>query len=199
MFPDTSDIHHEERYTMTDQIYPASGTWELDASHTSVHFNVRHLMAAKVRGTFTALSGTVDMGDTPETSSVQVSIDAGSIDTGDADRDAHLRSPEFLDVEQYPTLEFVSTAVRPAGNAWAIDGELTLVGVTRPVTLDMEFHGLVNDPWGNSKAVFSASTKFDREDWGLTWNAALETGGWLVGKTISIDIDVQAAKVPATV
>lgn len=172
---------------------PEAGTWSLDTAHTVVGFSARHLVAAKVRGSFKTFSGTIDIADPLEDSSVQVTIDAGSIDTGVEDRDGHLRSPDFLDVAGHPTLEFRSTAVRRVGKSYEIDGELTIRGTTRPVTLDMEYLGIVTDPWGNNKALFSASTKIDREDWGLTWNAALETGGWLVGKTVDIELEVQAA------
>ncbi len=173
---------------------PEVGTWSIDPSHTVVGFNARHLVAAKVRGSFKTFSGTIAIGETPEDSSVTVTIDAGSIDTGVEDRDGHLRSPDFLDIANHPTLEFRSTAVRDAGKGYEVVGDLTIRGVSRPVTLDMSYLGLVTDPWGNDKALYSASTKIDREDWGLTWNAALEAGGWLVGKTVDIEIEVQAAK-----
>lgn len=173
---------------------PQTGTWTLDPAHTVIGASVRHLMAAKVRGQFKAFSGTISMGDTPEESSVQVSIDAASIDTGVEDRDNHLRSADFLDVENHPTLEFVSTEVRRSGDNYEMEGELTMRGVTRPVTLDVSYLGLMTDPWGNDKALFSASGTINREDWGLTWNQALEAGGWLVGKNIDIELEVQAAK-----
>ncbi|HSF86190.1 MAG TPA: YceI family protein [Acidimicrobiia bacterium] len=172
---------------------PAAGTWSLDPAHTVVGFSARHLMAAKVRGTFKSFSGEITIGDSPENSSVTVSIDAGSIDTGVEDRDGHLRSPDFLNIEEYATLEFASTAVRQAGTHYEVDGDLTIRDITNPVTLKLEHHGLVTDPWGNNKALFSASTKINREDWGLTWNAPLEAGGWLVGKDVTIELEVQAA------
>lgn len=179
----------------TTATLPKAGTWTIDPSHSVVSARVRHLVAAKVRGSFKAFSGTVTTGDTPEESSVTVSIDAASIDTGVPDRDNHLRSPDFLDVATYPTIDFVSTAVRSkGGNSYAVDGELTIRGTTKPVTLDMEYGGLVTDPWGNERAVFSAETKIDRETWGMTWNQALETGGWLVGKTIDVEIEIESVK-----
>lgn len=174
---------------------PAAGTWSIDPAHTTVGFSARHLMAAKVRGSFKSFSGTIVVGDTPEASSVTVSIDGASIDSGTDDRDGHLRSPDFLNIDEYPTLEFASTAVRRSGKGWEVDGDLTVRDTTHPVTLDLEYHGLATDPWGNEKALFSASTKIEREQWDLTWNAPLETGGWLVGKTVTIEIEVQAAKV----
>jgi polyisoprenoid-binding protein YceI len=172
---------------------PATGTWTIDPTHTTIGFSARHLMAAKVRGSFKSFSGTIDVADPIETSSVSVSIEAGSIDTGVDDRDGHLRSPDFLHVEEFPTIEFSSTGVRRAGSHYEVDGDLTIRGVTKPVTLRLEYHGLVTDPWGNDKALFSAGTKIDREEWGLTWNAPLEAGGWLVGKSVDIDLEVQAA------
>lgn len=180
---------------MTTITLPQTGTWTFDPAHTVIGATVRHLMAAKVRGTFKTFDGTISVNDDLEQSSVQLTIDAASIDTGAEDRDNHLRSADFLDVENHPTIEFRSTTVRPVGgNDYEVEGELTMRGETRSVTLRVAFLGLVTDPWGNDKAIFSGSTKINREDWGLTWNQALETGGWLVGKTIDIEFDVQAAR-----
>lgn len=174
---------------------PTTGTWVLDPAHTTIGFTVKHLMAAKVRGSFKSFGGTIEVGDTPASSSVSVSIEAASIDTGAVDRDNHLRSADFLKVEQFPTLTFTSTAVSDRGDgSHQVSGDLTIRDVTKSVTLDLAFGGLMNDPWGNSKAIFSATTKINREDWGLTWNAPLEAGGWLVGKEITIEIEAQAAK-----
>jgi polyisoprenoid-binding protein YceI len=178
----------------TTMTFLEAGTWTLDPAHSQVSFRVRHLMAAKVRGSFKDFKGSIEAGDTLETSSVSVTIDAASIDTGVADRDAHLRSGDFLDVENFETLSFSSSEVRDTSNGFEVDGELTIRGVTRPVTLDAEFSGIVADPWGNEKAIFSATTKINREDWGLTWNAALETGGVLVGKEVTIEIEAQAVR-----
>jgi polyisoprenoid-binding protein YceI len=171
---------------------PAAGTWTIDPSHSSVEFVVRHLMVAKVRGRFSDFSGTIHVGDTPETSSVEVSISPASISTGDPQRDGHLQSADFFEVEQFPTAGFRSTAVRPVRGGYAVDGELTVRDVTRPVTLDLEYQGSITDPFGNDKAVFSASTEIDREDFGITWNQALESGGVLVGKKAKIEIEVEA-------
>lgn len=172
---------------------PAPGVWAVDPAHTAVTFSVRHLMAARVRGSFRAFSANIHISETPETSSVTVSIDAGSIDTGAEDRDNHLRSSDFLDVDTYATLEFVSTGVRPTAGGYEIDGDLTIRDTTQPVTLEMQYLGVMADPWGNDKALFSAKTQIDREAFGLTWNAPLEAGGWLVGKTVDIEIEVQAS------
>jgi polyisoprenoid-binding protein YceI len=171
---------------------PAPGLWQIDASHSSVEFVVRHLMVAKVRGRFTQFSGDIQVGDTPEDSKVVVAIAAASISTGDEQRDGHLKSPDFFDVEQFPTIAFASTGVRTLGNRYAVDGNLTVLGQTKPVTLDLEYQGSITDPFGNDKAVFSASTEIDREDWGLTWNQSLETGGVLVGKKARIEIEIEA-------
>jgi polyisoprenoid-binding protein YceI len=179
---------------MSTLTLPKTGTWTIDSAHSSVGFSVRHLMAAKVRGSFKTFSGQINVADTPETSSVTVSIDAASFDSGAEDRDNHVRSADFLDVENNPTVEFVSTAVRPVAGGYEVDGSLTLAGVTQPVTLEMQYSGVMADPWGNEKAIFSATTKINREDFGLTWNAPLEAGGVLVGKQVEIEIEVQAAQ-----
>ena len=173
---------------MSTLTLPATGTWTIDPTHTTVGFSARHLMAARVRGSFKTFSGKIDIGENPEVSTVEVSIDAASIDTGVDDRDNHLRSPDFLDVENFKSLEFASTKVRPVGGGYEVDGNLTIRGTSRPVTLQMQYLGVMTDPWGNEKALFSASTEIDREDFGLTWNAPLEAGGWLVGKTVAIEI-----------
>ncbi len=171
-----------------------TGVWKLDPAHTSITFSVRHLMAAKVRGAFKQFEGSITVGEGPEDSAVDATIAAASIDTGVTDRDQHLRSADFLDVESYPELSFRSTGVRGERHRFTLLGDLTIRDVTRPVELDVEFHGVVSDPWGQAKAVFSAETKIDREDWGLTWNQALEAGGVLVGKDVSIEIEVQATQ-----
>jgi polyisoprenoid-binding protein YceI len=173
---------------------PVTGTWTIDPTHTTVGFSARHLMAARVRGSFKTFSGQIDIAEAPEKSRVTVSIDAASIDTGAADRDNHLRSPDFLDTESFPSLEFVSTAVRAVGDGYAVDGDLTIRGTSKPVTLDMQYLGVMIDPWGNEKSLFSATTEINREDFGLTWNAPLEAGGWLVGKSVEIEIEVQASQ-----
>ena len=150
-------------------------------------------MIAKVRGRFLVFSGAVEIGVVPEDSCVQVSIDASSIDTGDVQRDAHLRSADFFDVERYPTLSYRSTAVRPGeDDAWVLDGELTIRGVSRPVVLDVEFGGAASDPWGKLRTAFTATGEVDRDEWGLNWNQALEAGGFLVGKQVKLNLEVEA-------
>lgn len=180
--------------TLEDREIPSPGTWILDPAHTSAQFVARHLMVTKVRGTFHQLEGSIEVGSRPKDSRVEVAIVADSIDTGVEDRDAHLRSPDFLDVESHPTITFVGTEVTPAEEGrWKVAGDLTIRGTTRPVTLEVQFLGVFTDPYGNAKAAFSATTEIDREDWGLSWNVPLEGGGWLVSKKISIEIEAQAA------
>ncbi|MDX1448645.1 MAG: YceI family protein [Acidimicrobiia bacterium] len=174
---------------------PDAGTWQLDPTHTRIGFVARHLMAAKVRGQFESFSGTVEVADDLTDSRIEVSIDTASVTTGTQDRDSHLRSGDFFDVETYPTMKFVSTGIEDLGDGnYTISGDLTIKDVTKPVTLDTTYLGLINDPWGNAKALVEASTKINREDWGLTWNAQLETGGVLVSKEVTIELEVQAAK-----
>lgn len=180
--------------TLDGVLLPEAGTYEIDPSHSVVEFVVRHMGLAKVRGRFNDFRGTFEIADDVEQSSAEASIVAASIDTRDESRDAHLRSGDFLDVEQYPTLEFRSSGVRREGKDWLLDGELTVAGRTRRVTLAVEFEGGAQDPWGNTRLGFSASTSINREDFGLTWNQALETGGWLVGKDVKLDISVEAIK-----
>jgi polyisoprenoid-binding protein YceI len=171
---------------------PAAGTWAIDPSHTHAGFSVRHLMVSKVRGRFAAVSGTVTIAEDPLDSHVEVAIDTASIDTRDEQRDAHLRSPDFFDVENYPTMTYRSTAVRPSGKGrWLVEGDLTLHGVTRPVPLEVAFEGAGSDPWGGVRAGFSARAEIDREDFNLTWNQVLETGGIAVGKKVAIELEVE--------
>jgi polyisoprenoid-binding protein YceI len=174
---------------------PAPGRFAIDPTHTNVSFVAKHLMVSKVRGRFGDFEGTIVIADEPLDSSVAVTIQADSIDSRTPDRDAHLRSADFLDVESFPTLAFRSVAVRHlGGDEFEVDGELTIKGVSRPVTLAMELDGVVVDPWGGQRLAFSAHTEVDREDWGLTWNVALETGGVLVSKKVRIEIEGQAVQ-----
>ena len=168
------------------------GTWTVDSSHSEVGFVARHLMVAKVRGRFTNVSGTVTVADPIEQSTVEVTAQMDSIDTRTADRDAHLKSADFFDIEKYPTMTFKSTSF----DGKKLTGDLTIKDVTKPVTFDVEFSGVQADPWGNTKAGFEAEASVDRTDWGLTWNAALEGGGVLVGEKVKLVIDVELLKAP---
>jgi len=183
---------HSLTRTVEGKVVPAVGEWQIDPAHTSAEFVGRHLMITKVRGSFPDVSGSITIGEDPLDSGVNVIIGTGTVSTGAPDRDGHLVSPDFFDVEAHPQMTFVSTAVRADGDAWILEGDLTIKDVTKPVSMDFEFLGLVDDPWGNSKAAFSASTELLREDWGLNWNVALEAGGVLVSKKITIEIEVQA-------
>ncbi len=177
----------------TTTTLPAAGAYALDASHTHVGFKVRHLMVSKVRGRFADFAGTVTIAEQPLESAVEVTVQLASIDTRDEQRDGHLRGADFFDVEQNPTMTFRSTGVREAGkNRYQVDGELSLLGVTKPLVLDVAFDGSATDPWGGKRAAFTATGEIDREEFGLTWNQALETGGVLVGKKIEIEIEAEA-------
>jgi polyisoprenoid-binding protein YceI len=171
---------------------------QIDPAHTSIGFSVRHMMIAKVRGTFGAYDAKalLDADDLTK-SKVEATIDVSSIDTGEADRDAHLCSPDFFDAENHPTIRFTSTAIEAAGaGRYRMTGDLTIKGTTRPVTLDVEATGPAKDPWGNTRFGFSLAGEIDREDFGLTWNQALETGGVLVGKKVKLEAEVQVLEVP---
>jgi polyisoprenoid-binding protein YceI len=171
------------------------GTWVFDPSHSSVEFVARHLMVTKVRGRFGHVEGTITIAEDPLQSSVQAKVDAASIESGDPKRDEHLKSADFFAVDQYPTIEFVSTSVRDRGDGhYDLTGDLTVRGVTREVTWDLEYLGSVQDPWGGTRAGFSATTEVNRKDWGLEWNMALEAGGLLVGEKARLNIEIEAIK-----
>ena len=175
---------------------PEAGTWEIDPSHQSFEFVARHLMA-KVRGKFSGVSGVATVAEVPEESTLEIEIDTTTVDTGDATRDGHLRSNDFFGAEDHSTISFRSTAVRPdeGESHWKVDGELTIRGVTRPVTVDVEFLGGAIDPWGNQRIGFSGVVpEVNREDWGLTWNAALETGGFLLSKSVRLEIEAELVR-----
>lgn len=169
-----------------------SGTWRIDPSHSQVGFSVRYLGLSRVRGRFEDFAGSITVGAEPTDAVVEASIQAASINTGEPKRDEHLRSADFLDVEHYPTMEFRSTSVRPDDGRWSIEGELTLHGVTRPVVMTAAVEGMAPDAYGNVRIAFTGQTEIDRSDFGLTWNQAVETGGVVVGRKVSIDLDVQA-------
>ena len=185
---------------LTTEVAPEVGketVWEIDPKHTLVEFSVRHMMFTTVKGRFTAISGTIHCADEadPSRSSVEAEIDAASITTGDEQRDAHLRSADFLDTEKYPKITFKSTRVEARGQEeLRLVGELTVHGTTREVTLEMTFNGRGKNPSGQEVAGFTAQTTVNRKDFGLTWNAALESGGLLVGDKLEIMIEVQAIR-----
>jgi polyisoprenoid-binding protein YceI len=175
---------------------PEPGTWEIDPSHQSFEFVARHLMA-KVRGKFSGVSGTATVAEVPEESTLEIEIDTTTVDTGDQTRDGHLRSNDFFGSEDHPTISFRSTGIRPGDGeaAWKVDGELTIKGTTRPVTVDLEFLGGAIDPWGNQRIGFSGVVpEVNREDWGLTWNAPLETGGFLLSRSVRLEIEAELVR-----
>jgi polyisoprenoid-binding protein YceI len=170
---------------------PPAGRWAIDAGHANVGFVGRHFGLTKIRGRFTDLEGTVTIAEPVERSSVEVTINMATVDSGDTTRDDHLRSADFFDVERHAYATFRSTAFTATGRTGQMIGDLTIKDVTRPVRLDVEYLGRVTDPWGNDRIVFSAAGFINREDWGLTWNMVLEAGGWLVSKEIRLEIDVE--------
>ncbi len=181
---------------MTTQTTPQiqTGTWEIDPSHSAVEFSVRHMMVAKVKGRFTSFRGTIEVGEEAADSRVEATIDLVSVDTNDEKRDAHLRSPEFFDVERYPEMTFISRRVRQDGDHWVVEGDLSVHGVTHPVSLELEPEGVGIDPWGGLRAGFTARTVINRKDFGLDWNVPLDGGGVLVGEKVNVSLEVEAVR-----
>jgi polyisoprenoid-binding protein YceI len=174
---------------------PAAGTYVIDPTHTRIGFIARHLMVTKVRGSFREFEGSITIGDKAADSTAQATMQAASIDTGVADRDGHLRSGDFLQADEFPTVAFANAKVTgQKGTTFTVVGDLTIKGVTKPVELEVELDGVAKDPFGNEKLAVTASTEIDREDFGMTWNVALETGGVLVSKKIKIEIEAQAVR-----
>jgi polyisoprenoid-binding protein YceI len=177
--------------------FPAelTGTWTIDPTHSTVGFTAKHAMVATTRGHFAAYQGgaTIDA-QHPEESTLWLDIDAASVTTGNDQRDGHLRSADFFDVEEHPHISFASTAVKVDGDEIVTVGDLTVAGVTHPVEVTWEFNGLSKDPWGNTRAGFEGSATVNRKDWGLVWNAALEAGGWLVSDKIKLVLEIAAVK-----
>ena len=179
----------------TTAISDITGDYTLDVSHSRLGFVARHAMVTKVRGQFGAFTGTARIDEaTPASSKVDLSIDVASIETGSPDRDGHLKSGDFFDVETYPTITFSSTEVKRDGSDWAVTGDLTIKDATLPVTIEFEHTGSARDPFGNLRVGFEGETTINRKDWGLTWNAALETGGVLVSEKIKLEFDISAIK-----
>ncbi|TDW31376.1 YceI family protein [Cryobacterium psychrophilum] len=170
-----------------------TGTWTIDKTHSSVGFSIRHIMISKVKGAFEDFDATFVTGENPLDSSVTATAQVASINTTDANRDGHLRTGDFFDAETYPTIDFASTGMRAIKDDFLVDGNLTIKGVTKPVTFDLEFGGFGADPYGNYKFGATATTQVNREDFGLIYNAALETGGVLLGDKITITLELQAA------
>lgn len=180
--------------TVGHRTLPIAGTYDLDPAHSSVEFAVRHLMIHKVRGTFDRFSGVIEVGEDPTDSRVEVEIDATSINTRNATRDGHLRSGDFFDTENHPTITFRSAEVAPKGDDWLVTGDLTILGITRPVELTVSFAAAAVDPWGNTRFGVSATADLDRDRWGLNWNEALETGGLVLSRTVALEIEASAVR-----
>ena len=178
--------------TVDNRLVPATGTWMIDPTHTTIAAVARHLMVTKVRGHFGSFSGSITVAEKPEDSTVEITMDTASISTGTEDRDNHLRSADFLNVEEHPALTFRSTSVEPDGDTWKLTGDLTIRDITKPIALNLEFLGVANDPWGNAKAAFEASAELERSNWDLTWNVPLAQGGVLVSDKFKIEIEAQA-------
>lgn len=179
--------------TETEQL---TGTYTIDPSHSRVGFVARHAMVTKVRGGFNDFTGTLTIdGADPSASAAELTIQAASIDTRNADRDAHLKSNDFFSMETYPELRFTSTTVEQLSDTdYRVTGDLTLRGVTKPVTIDLEYAGAVVDPWGNTRVGFEGSTQVNRKDWGVNWNTALEAGGVLVSEKVTLEFEISATK-----
>jgi len=173
---------------------PPVGRWLFEAGNSEITFSVKHLVISKVRGSFKQFSGEIVVAQDFWSSTATASIRSDSIDTGLAARDKDLRGDDFLDAENHPTLDFRSAGLSAAGDGWILTGDLTIAGQTRPVRLAVEFAGVATDPWGNVKAVFSATTKLNREEFGLTYNKVIEGGGVLIGSDITIEIEIQAKR-----
>src|SRR5262245_43067206 len=189
-------LDRRDHRTRTEALAMSTTTWNIDTAHTGINFSVRHMVLSKVRGRFAKYSGAIQIDDVDMTRSVvDVTIDAASIDTGVADRDTHLRSADFFDVERFPELRFRSKRIERLDDAgYRVLGDLTIRDVTREVSLDVEYGGRARDPWGNERVGFAAKVSLDRKDFGLTWNQVLEAGGILVGDRIDIDLEVQAVR-----
>jgi polyisoprenoid-binding protein YceI len=174
-------------------------TWQIDPVHSGIHFSIRHFVVSKIHGRFTKWGGTIQFDEQqPASSKVEIHIDVKSIDTNDPKRDGHLQSADFFDSEHHPEITFTSTKVEPAGqNEYRVTGDLTLRGVTKPVTLEVEHGGHVKDPWGNNRTGFGIKGSFDRRDYGLSFNQTLEGGGAALGDKIEVTIDAEAVKAAA--
>ncbi|MFE4666546.1 YceI family protein [Streptomyces sp. NPDC056716] len=180
---------------MTD-LSTVSGEYTLDPAHTTIGFTARHAMVTNVKGKFLDFTGTLHLdGDDPAKSTAAIDVKMESVDTGNADRDGHLKSSDFFKIDEFPTMTFRSTRAEAVGDDdYRITGDLSVLGVTKPITIDLEFNGAAKDPFGNERVGFEGKTEIKRSEWGLTWNAALETGGFLVSDKIKLNFDISAIK-----
>ena len=190
MAPEAAEVTSR---TINGVEYPAVGTYAIDPSHTQLGFAVRHMAVSKVRGRLSKFDGTIEIAEDPTDSKVALTIDATSVDTRDENRDNHLRTNDFFDVENHPTWTFTSTSVTPEGpTEWNVAGDLTIRGVTRPVTLDVTLEGVVKDPYGNHRVGFSGKTTINRDDFGVSFGAVMEAGGLVVANKVEIELEVEA-------
>ena len=173
-----------------------TGTWAVDTGHSDVSFTVRHMMVSKVRGSFRSFSGRIVLAEDPARSSVTATVDLDSIDTNNAQRDDHIRSADFFDVATYPTMTYQSTAIRPKGHHWVVEGHLSLHGVTRPVELELELNGFTPDPYGGTRAGFSATGQINRRDFGIDISLPMDGGGVVVGDKVLIALEIEAVLEP---
>jgi polyisoprenoid-binding protein YceI len=180
--------------TITSPSIVPTGSWVIDPAHSQVGFAVKHMGIATVRGEFTEFDGTLEVGEDVSSAKIRGTVKAESVDTNEPQRDAHLRSGDFFENEAYPDITFVSTKVERDGDEWAVTGDLTIKGVSKPVTIVFEQTGSATDPFGNTRVGFEGSATINRKDWGLSWNAALETGGMLVSDKIKLEFDISAIK-----
>ena len=187
--------------TITAEQIPGyrTGTWTIDPSHSEVGFSVRHLMVSKVKGNFETFEGVITIGENPLESSVTAEVDLSSINTRDEQRDGHLKSADFFEVENHPKLTFTSTSVEPSGSDFKVTGDLTIKGVTKPVVLDLEFNGVHPDPWGGTRSGFSAETEISRKEFGVDFEIPMDGGGVVVGDKIKVILEVEAVLAPVTV
>ena len=180
---------------MSDLTSLTPGVWTVDPGHSHIGFSVRHLMVSKVRGRFGDFVGTITVADDPLQSQLQATVQAASVDTLDEARDAHLRTSDFFDTDSYPQWTLSSTGIEASGGRYVLHADLTIKGVTKPVDFALEFEGVAADPWGNTKAGFTAEAEVNRKDWGLGWNVALDAGGVLVGEKVKITLEIEALQV----
>jgi polyisoprenoid-binding protein YceI len=192
---DTQTATTNPTRTFQNATIPTPGTFDLDQAHSRIGFSARHMMVSKVRGSFGEFTGSITIADEPLASTAEATIKTASIDTGSADRDKHLTSPDFMDVEQYPQITFRTIRVTARrGDKFTVLGDLTIKDATREVELELDLEGVGVSPWGKQVMGFSMTAEIDREDFGITWNVALETGGVLVGKTVKLEIEGEAVR-----
>ncbi|MDA8081227.1 MAG: YceI family protein [Actinomycetota bacterium] len=180
--------------TKASELSIEPGVWNIDPTHSAIEFTARHLVVTKVRGSFTGFSASIEIAEDLTQSKISAEIDVASVSTGEGERDGHLKSADFFDVEKYPKITFNSTKITPASNKYALTGDLTIHGTTRSITLDLEFNGVSKDPWGNTRSGYTATGEISRKDFGMEWNVPLEGSGVLVSDKIQLSLEIQLIK-----